>query len=113
MEVKITPVPGCMNIFLTVFTLGVYPLLGWLNQRNWPKSMDDQGLVTRGGSRIAWEKFTKVTRVVTKVARTGPGTEHFELQYSNGKVVLAPYRLQNGSQVLDFVMRHLPEQAKS
>jgi hypothetical protein len=112
MEVKIIPVSGCIQIFLGVFTLGVAPLAGWLNERKWPKSVDEQGLTTRGGTQIAWEEFTRVTKVFTKIGQTGHTTEHYELSGSGGKVVVAPYRLENGAQVFDYIWRRLPEQIK-
>lgn len=112
MEIKIKSVPGCMNILLAVLTLGVYPLAAWLTARNWPKSVDEQGLVTRGGNKIPWNGFTKVSRVITKVAGTGPGMEHFELTHAKGRVVVAPYRLENGKQAFDYIWQRLPEQAK-
>ena len=112
MEIKIKPIPGCMQIFLAVFTLGVAPLMQWLSERNWPKSVDEQGLVTRGGTRIAWDEFTRITKVITNIGRTGATTEHYELRYPRGKVVVAEYRLENGRQVFDYLWQHLPEQAK-
>lgn len=112
MEVKIKPIPGCMNIVLAILTLGIYPLAGWITTRSWPKSVDEQGLVTRGGARIAWNEFTKVTKVITKVGGSGPGVVHYELSHAKGKVVVADYRLENGEQVFNYVWNHLPEQAK-
>lgn len=112
MEIKIKPVSGCLNIALTILTLGVYPLAAWLNQRNWPRSIDEQGLVTRGGKRILWKDFTKFTKVLTKISSGAVRTEHFELFHPGGRVVVAEYRLVDGSQVLDFIWNHLPEPVK-
>lgn len=112
MEVKTIPVPGCLQIFLGVFTLGVAPLAGWLSERKWPKSVDEEGLVTRGGTRIAWNDFTKITRVITRIARTSNTTEHYELRSPKGKVLVVLFRLENGTQVFDYIWRHLPEQIK-
>lgn len=112
MDVKILPVPGCLQIFLGVFTLGVAPLASWLNERKWPQSVDEQGLTTRSGTKVAWHEFTKITRVITRIGRSGQTTEHYELSGSQGKVVVAPYRLENGAQVFDYVWRHLPAGAK-
>ncbi len=112
MDVKIKAVPGCMQFFLAVVTLGIYPLMAWLNLRNWPKSLDDQGLVTRAGTRIAWSAFTKITKVITDIQRGAAKTEHFELTYPKGKVIVAPYRLEDGGQVFDYVWQRLPAQAR-
>ncbi len=109
MEVRIRPLSGCLRVFLGVMTLGVAPLLARLNERHWPQSIDEQGLLTRGGTRISWNEFTKITKVITTI-NGGGKTEHFELKYPKGKVVVAPYRLEDGQRVLDYIVRHLPEQ---
>ena len=110
MEVKIIPVSGCLKVFLGVMTLGVAPLMGWLTERKWPKSVDEQGLVTRGGTRVAWNGFTKVTKVITNVG--GGQTEHYEMAYPQGKVVVAAYRLVDGQQILNYILQRLPASAK-
>lgn len=112
MEVKIKPVSGCLQIFLGVFTLGIAPLAGWLTQRTWPRAVDEQGVTTRAGTQITWDEFTKITKVITRIAQTGAQTEHYELSGSKGKVVVAPYRLENGAQVFDYIWRRLPERIK-
>ena len=109
MEIKIIPVSGCLQIFLGVFTFGIAPLAAWISERTWPKSADEQGLTTRGGAKIAWDEFTKITKVITRIGQTSNKTEHYELSSSKGKVVVAPYRLENGVQVFDYIWRRLPE----
>jgi hypothetical protein len=113
MELKIVPINGCLQVFLAVMTLGVAPLATWLNERGWPKAVDEEGLTTRGGTRIAWGEFTKVKRVLTQVTRGSSSTiEHFELFSPKGKVVVAAYRLVDGEQVLNYIWQRLPESAK-
>ncbi|HET9906157.1 MAG TPA: hypothetical protein VFQ23_05940 [Anaerolineales bacterium] len=112
MDVKIKPLSGCLQIVLGVLTLGIAPLAAWLNERAWPKSVDEQGLTTRAGTNIAWGDFTKIKKVITKIGQTSTTTEHYELSGPNGKVVVAPYRLENGNQVFDFIWRRLPERIK-
>ncbi len=112
MEIKIKPLSGCMRIFLGVMTLGVAPLLARLNERNWPQAVDDQGLITRGGARIGWQDFTKVTKVITRLNNSGSGFVHYELKHPTGKVVIAPYRLEDGDRVWDYIWQRVPEQAK-
>ena len=109
MEIKIKPVSGCLQIVLGVFTLGVAPLAVWISQRMWPKSADEQGLITRAGTRIAWDEFSGFKKVITQVGRTAFTTEHYELRGSKGKVIVAPYRLENGSQVFDYIWQRLPQ----
>jgi hypothetical protein len=113
MEIKIKPLSGCMAVFLAVFTLGVAPLAIWISERSWPKLVDEQGLVTRGGKRIPWGEFTRITRVLTRVTRGSSSTvEHYELRASGSKVIVAVYRLENGQQVFDYIWQHLPEQVR-
>jgi hypothetical protein len=112
MEIKIIPVSGCLQILLGAFTFGIAPLAAWINERSWPKSADEQGLTTRGGTRVAWDEFTRITKVITRIGQTSNKTEHYELSSSRGKVVVAPYRLENGGQVFDYIWRRLPEQIK-
>ena len=113
MDVKIRPLSGCLTIFLAVVTLGVAPLMQWINERGWPKQVDEQGLLTRGGKRIAWGEFTRVVKVHTQVTRgSSAGVEHFELFYPKGKVVVAVYRLENGDNVFNYIWQRLPDSAK-
>jgi hypothetical protein len=97
-------------VFLGAMTLGVAPVMAWIHERNWPSLVDEQGLVTRGGTRIAWNEFTRVTKIFTKVGSTR--TEHFELASPKGKVVVAAYRLVNGEHILNYIWQRLPERAK-
>jgi hypothetical protein len=114
MEIKIKPLGGCVSIILAILTLGIAPLAIWISERGWPKLVDEQGLVTRGGKRIAWAEFTRASRVLTQVTRGSSSTvEYYELFSPRGKVVVVAYRLENGQQVFDYIWQHLPEQAKA
>jgi hypothetical protein len=99
-----------MTVFLAVFTLGVAPLGQWINERSWPKQVDDQGLLTRGGTRIAWSEFTRAVKVITRV---NSGTiERYDLHSPQGKVVVAAYRLEDGDAVMNYIWQRLPDAAK-
>lgn len=110
MDVKIRPISGYLTVFLTVTTLGVVPLAKWMSERSWPKQVDDQGLVTRSGTRIAWGEFTKVVKVITTVA--SKTIARFDLFSPQGKVVVAAYRLEDGDALLNYIWRRLPDTAK-
>ena len=110
MEVKVIPMSGCLMLILGIFTLGVAPIAIKLKERGWPKSLDEQGLVTRGGKRIEWSEFTKFEKVITNVQ--GTITERYDLHSSKGVVSVVVYRLQEGDQVLEYIWQHLPESAK-
>jgi hypothetical protein len=111
MEVKIIKLNGCMNVMLAVLTLGVFPLAYFIQTRSWPKLVDESGLTTQGGTRIAWNEFTKITKVTTRVIRGSSSTvEHYKLGSQKGKVIVAVYRLVDGPQVFEFITKHLPPQ---
>jgi hypothetical protein len=111
MEVKKIPLSGCMQIILAVFSLGIGPLMISMQERSWPQLVDEQGLVTRGGKRIAWNEFTKATKVITRIGSSDGTTVHYELRYPQGKVIVMVHRLQNGQQVADYILNRLPESA--
>lgn len=62
MDVKLRrALPGCLGIPLSIMTLGIFPLmLGNIERNYFSDTVDDEGLVTRGGKRILWTEFTKV-----------------------------------------------------
>jgi hypothetical protein len=99
-----------MTVVLGVFTLGVAPLAIKMKERSWPRLVDEQGLVTRSGSRIAWEEFTRAVKVVTNVQ--GTVTERYDLTSPKGVVSIVPHRLQDGMEVLEYAWERLPEEAK-
>lgn len=110
MEVKVIPLSGCLSLMLGVFTLGVAPIAIKLKERNWPKLLDEQGLVTRGGKFIAWGEFTKFEKVITTVQ--GTTTERYDLHSPKGTVAVVIYRLVDGEQALDYIWQRLPEATK-
>ncbi len=110
MEVKINSLPGCLTLMLGLFTLGVAPIAIKLKERNWPKFVDERGLVTRSGKFIAWGEFTRFEKVITMVQ--GTTTERFDLHSPKGTVAIVVYRLVDGSQVMDYIWQRLPESVK-
>ncbi len=108
MEVKIFKLSGCLTFVLGVFTLGIAPLAIWSQQRQWPAYLDENGLTTRSGKRIAWDEFTRAVRVVTRVA-SGVTVERYELHSPQGKVLVPTERLVNGQDVVQYILAHLPE----
>lgn len=110
MDVEIKPLSGCMVVTLGILTLGLFPVFNWFNTRSWPKLLDEQGLVTRKGTRIPWDQVTKFRKVVTSMR--GATTEHYEMFSPQGKVVVVDYRLVNGGEVLDYIWEHISEEAK-
>ncbi len=116
MEVERKPMSGCMKVFVNIFlgiaSVGIIPIVKWANDRKWPKSLDEQGLVTHGGKRIAWNEFTKVIEVIALNKATKETLVHHELVSRKGKVPLDTDALVNGQQVSDYIFQHLPAEAK-
>ncbi len=111
MEVRVAPMSGCMMLFLGVFTLGIAPISIKLKERNWPKRVDEQGLLTRSGKQIAWNEFTKIEKVITRVQ--GTITERYDLHSPKGTVSIVVHRLVDGDKVLQYIWEQLPEHVKT
>ena len=111
MDIKIVPLSRGLMVVLGVCTLGIAPLAIRMKEKHWPKSVDESGLITRGGKRYAWGDFTKVLKVITNVS--GTVTERYDLRASSGTVGIFPGRIQNAQQVMDYIWRRLPEEAKA
>ncbi|MBI4762801.1 MAG: hypothetical protein ACOYYF_15390 [Chloroflexota bacterium] len=112
MEVRVLPMSGCMMLFLGVFTLGIAPVAMKLKERNWPQRVDEQGLLTRGGKAIAWNEFTGIEKVITRL-QGGVTTERYDLHSPKGTVSIVVHRLVDGNKVLQYVWERLPEHVKT
>lgn len=113
MEVHVLPLSGCTMFLLGVFTLGIAPIAIKLKERNWPKRVDEQGLLTRGGKFIAWNEFTRIEKVITRIQGSSVTTERYDLHSPKGKVSIVVHRLVDGDKVLQYVWERLPEHAKT
>jgi hypothetical protein len=113
-EVQLRPgAPGCLRYPVSVLTLGLYPLMARLAERKFIRRMDEQGVETRGGQRIAWNEFTRIRRV-----RSGYGTpgsrptatwsDEFILGSPRGKVSLPTWRTVNAKEAVDYALARLP-----
>lgn len=85
----------------------------WLLQRKSPKSVNEQGLVTRDGTHIAWDEFTKIIVVMTKNKLSGETYMHHELISRKGKITVEKDTMVNGQQIVDYIFKHLPKQAET
>jgi hypothetical protein len=110
LDVKPIPLNGCLMLVLGICTLGIAPLGIKLKERSWPMLLDEEGLVTRGGNRIAWDEFTKIEKVVTRVQ--GTWVERYDLHSPKGKVSVVVYRLQDGPEILEMIWQRLPDKIK-
>lgn len=108
MEVELKPgVPGCVFLPLAVISLGLVPLAMRLGERHFIARMDDDGFVTRGGTRIAWREVTGVQRVVGKVKGVALSDE-FQLRTARGKASLPVWRARNGEEAMNYLLARLP-----
>jgi hypothetical protein len=125
-EVQLRPsVPGCVTMPLGCLSLGLVPLLTVWGERHFVRRMDQLGLVTRGGKRIAWSEFTSIKRSQGVV---GPGRRVLQVNVSDdlysptthatsdeyllgspkGRVSVPFWRAANGDEVRAFTLEHVP-----
>jgi hypothetical protein len=112
MEVKLRPsVNGCLMALLAVMTLGMSPLLMRIGERHFIRRMNDDGIETRSGKRIAWGEFTCITHKVATMRGTMLSDEYL-LQSAKSKVTLPLWRVGNAKDVLDYMLERLPSNIK-
>lgn len=94
--------PGPMGAVLLVLAVGVAftPFLLVLNRRNWVRRIDDQGVLLRGGARLAWSDFERVATVRVRTA-----VNHYELRFRTGVARIFPAVLENSDEVMAFVRK--------
>jgi hypothetical protein len=101
------PFGGCLMVFVIVITLGTYPLLRRFGERHFIARMDDEGVETRGGKRVAWTDVTHVQRVVGKVQGVQMSDEYV-VKSTRGRLSLPLWRTTNGAEALDYFVRRVP-----
>ena len=112
-DVQLRPgVHGCISAPLGCLTLGLMPLLRRLGERHFIRTMDEQGVVTRGGARYAWDEFRSVRRVVSRLgsgsAAGGSLSDEYILDAPRGRVSLPLWRTVNAQEARDYALSHLP-----
>jgi hypothetical protein len=114
-EVQLRPgVSGCVTVPLGCMTLGLFPLLRKMGERHFIRRMDDEGVETRGGTRIAWGEFRHLQRVVSRMgsgSSSGGGlSDEYLLDSPRGRVSLPLWRTVNAQEALDYLVAHLPRE---
>ncbi len=130
LEVQLRPgVPGCVTMPLGCLTLGLVPFLTRWGERHFARRMDEFGVETRGGKRIAWSEFTSIKRSQGTLGY-GPGLGHrvlrtkvtddlyspradalsdeYLLESSRGRVSVPFWRVANADAVRAFTLAHVP-----
>lgn len=101
------PFHGCLVAFATVFSLGLYPLFRHYAEGRFIRRMDDQGLETRAGKRVAWSELTSARR--TAVSMHGVGlSDEVLLESKRGRVSLPLWRIDRAEEAFAFLSRRLP-----
>jgi hypothetical protein len=111
-DVQLRPgVSGCITVPLGCLTLGLMPLLQHMGERHFIRQMDEEGVVTRGGTRIAWSEFKHVRRVISRMGHSsaaGSMSDEYVLDSPRGRVSLPLWRTVNAQEARDFALTHLP-----
>jgi len=108
MEVTLrAPLPGCLIALVSVMTLGLYPILRRTAERRFIRRMDDAGIETRGGARIAWRDIDGVRHVIGKVEGVTRSDEY--LIHAGKRTISLPlWRIENAAAARDFLVSRLP-----
>jgi hypothetical protein len=108
MEVRLRRQPGgCVYWPLTLMTFCLFALLKSMGERHFIKQMDEEGVWTRGGRRIAWNEFTGIVRSQGVMEETVLSDEYL-LKSKKGKVSLPAWRTENAKECKDYLFQHLP-----
>jgi len=78
-----------------------------MGERHFIRQMDDAGIVTRGGRRIAWNEFTRIVQSRGKMQGAVLSDEYI-LHSSKGKVSLPTWRTENAEAAKAFMLQRLP-----
>lgn len=108
-EVQLRPaLRGCVRYPIGCLTLGLYPLLTPMMERHFIRRMDEDGVETRGGKRIAWHEFTRVRHVIGTM-KGGTLSDEYLLESPKGRVSLPFWRAANAREALDYALAHVPD----
>ena len=108
MEVRLRRQPvGYVYWPSSLITFGLFALLISLGERHFAVRMETVGVLTRGGTRIAWNEITGLNR--TKgILNGGVLSDEYPLKSSKGKVSLPMWRVENAREATDYLVAHLP-----
>jgi hypothetical protein len=108
MEVRIRRgARGCVYWPVVIMTFGLAAVLLPLGERHFIKEMDETGVLTRGGKRIAWNEFTSVERWQRKKGSFVISDEYL-LKSPRGSVSLPTWRTEHAQEAVNYLFQHLP-----
>jgi hypothetical protein len=105
------PMNGFLIALVTLMTLGLYPLLRRAGERHFIIGMDDAGIRTRGGRKIAWGEIIGTERVVAKVNGIQMSDEYV-IRSARAKASLPLWRAANAREARDFFLDRVPQGAR-
>jgi hypothetical protein len=111
MEVTLLPRPvGCLWIPLQVMTLGLVTLLLRSAEGKFPRRMDEQGVETRSGKKIAWAEVVTVQKLRHVM---GPRTIAEEVIFSSprGRFSIHSRRIGNYEELTRYALQRVPPAA--
>jgi hypothetical protein len=108
-EVQLRPgVHGCVTMPLGCLSLGLVPFLMRRGEGHFIRRMDDEGVETRAGKRIAWSEFTRIQRVRSTMGGGGTLSDEYQLTSPRGRVSLPLWRTVNAQETLEYALARLP-----
>jgi hypothetical protein len=111
MEVTLRPpLGGCMMVFASVMSLGIYPLLRPLMERHFIARMDDEGFETRAGKRYAWADVERIKHVIQEVKGSKVSDEYL-VWTSKDRTTLPVWRATQPTEALDYLIQRAPQAA--
>ena len=101
------PMNGFLIALVSLMTLGLYPLLRRAGERHFIVGMDDWGIQTRGGRKIAWGEIIDTERVIAQVNGIQRSDEYV-IRSSRAKASLPLWRAENAREARDFFLDRIP-----
>lgn len=115
MEVQYNERKGCVWVAGAVLSLGLLPLLNRRADRQAPVRLTEDEMVLRNGRRIPWSTFNRVTATDVYLG-SGLSKRYvrtvYALKYPEGTIRLATDSLRDADRVVDFVLSHVPPEAR-
>jgi hypothetical protein len=104
---------ACLDVAGCFLSLGLLPIILFLQINSLPKRLTDEALITRSGKSIPWNQFTKatITHHYVKGSASSKGSytgTRFNLTYPGGKLNFYTMRVANNNEVVQFITSHLP-----
>jgi hypothetical protein len=111
-EVELRPgVHGCVSVPLGCLTLGLVPLLTRQGEGHFIRRMDEAGIETRNGRRLAWGEIGRAQRTTSRIGAGGNLSDEILLFGPGSRVSLPLWRTVNAEASLSYLLAHLPPQA--